>query len=281
MIFSSKGWLTFSSSMLLSCCIFSPQSAPSALRERDVDVVVYGATSAGVAAAVQVSRMGRSVLLIEPGGHVGGLSAGGLGATDSGNKSAIGGIARGFYQRLGTHYAHDDAWKFQSHVDYLRDNPRTGNGEMWFFEPHVAEAAFVKMLAEANVRVLFGQRLDLKQGVRKEGNRIRSIVMESGAGFRASMFIDATYEGDLMALAGVSYAVGREANSQYDETLNGVQTRHDKYHNFEVPIDPYIIEGDPASGLLPGVQADGPGNDGEADRRIQAYNFRMCLTNVS
>lgn len=233
---------------------------PACHSSRAFDVVIYGGTSAGVAAAVQAARMGKSVIVIEPGRHLGGLTAGGLGATDIGNKRAIGGIAREFYRRVGEHY---------------------GVPEAWTFEPHVAENTFVAMLADAAVPVALGERLDLEKGVRKKGPRIVAIVMESGRRFEGRIFIDATYEGDVMAKAGVAYHVGRESNATYGETLNGVQTRNAIYHQFKVPIDPHVVEGDPGSGLLPGIQQDGPGEEGSGDRRVQAYNFRMCLTDDS
>jgi hypothetical protein len=222
------------------------------------DIVIYGGTSSGVAAAVQAHRMGQSALIIEPGRHLGGLTSGGLGATDIGNKAAIGGISREFYQRLGDHY---------------------GKEEMWTFEPHVAEQVFQAFVQEAKIPVFYEERLDLTDGVEKQDGRIQSITMESGKRFTGKVFIDATYEGDLMAKAGVSYHVGRESNAVYDETLNGVQTKHAIYHQFEVPIDPYIEEGNPESGLLPGIHDGDPGEEGSGDHRVQAYCFRMCLTN--
>jgi hypothetical protein len=223
------------------------------------DVVVYGGTAGGVIAAVKVARMGKSVVLIEPGQHLGGLSAGGLGATDIGNKEAIGGMAREFYRRVGAAYNVEEAWTF---------------------EPHVAEQVLNALVREANVPVVRGERLDLRAGVRKKGPRIVTILMESGRTFRGRVFIDATYEGDLMAKAGASYHVGREANAVYGETLNGVQTSNAVHHQFIKPVDPYIVPGDPASGLLPGVHAGSPGAEGNGDHYIQAYNFRICTTDV-
>jgi hypothetical protein len=245
------------------------------------DVVVYGGTSGGVAAAVQVARMGKSVVLVEPGRHLGGLTAGGLGATDIGNKQAIGGLAREFYRRVHQHYQRPDAWKHQTLDEY---RPRSGHmvdkDTMWGFEPRVAEAIFHRMLDELKVPVLKNEPLDLEAGVKKDGRRITAIVMESGKVFKARAFIDATYEGDLMAKAGVSYTVGREANARYGETLNGVQVAQGRYHQFVKPVDPFVTPGDPASGLLPGVHAGPPGVDGQGDRRVQAYNFRLCATDV-
>ena len=225
-------------------------------RAESFDVVVYGGTSGGVAAALQAARMGKRVVLIEPGKHLGGLTSGGLGATDIGNKSAIGGISREFYRRVGRHYGKDEAWTF---------------------EPHVAEQIMDEFISAANVTVVRNERLDLAGGVTKEGLRIVSIRMENGREFAGRVFIDASYEGDLLAKAGVSYHVGREANADYDETLNGVQLGSKK-HQFNAPVDPYIVPGDPGSGLLPGVHEGDPGEQGQGDRRVQAFNFRMCLT---
>jgi hypothetical protein len=181
------------------------------------------------------------------------LSAGGLGFTDIGNKAAIGGRSRDFYRRLGK---------------------RQGKAEAWTFAPSVAEQEFVALLAEAGIAVQFQQRL---QGVTRQGARLVELRTEAGGIFRAKMFIDATYEGDLMARAGVSYHLGREANAVYGETLNGVRGQTPK-HQFIVAVDPYLKPGDPASGLLPFVQAAEFGADGQGDRSVQAYNLRLCLT---
>jgi hypothetical protein len=243
-------------------------------------IVIYGGTSGGIAAAVQARRMGKSVVLIEPGRHIGGLSSGGLGATDIGNKAAIGGISREFYRRVAAHYAQPAAWKHESRDEYRGGRQSVGEDTMWTFEPHAAEQIFGEMLIEANVPVLRGERLDLKKGVEKHGSRIVAITMESGRSFRGRMFIDATYEGDLMAKAGVAYTVGREANAQYDETLSGVQTRNARSHQFIKPVDPFIRPGDRSSGLLPGIDPNGPGEEGAADHRVQTYNLRIAATNV-
>jgi hypothetical protein len=217
------------------------------------DVCVFGATSAGVIAAVQAARDGESVVLTEFGNHVGGMTSGGLSQTDIGNKAAIGGIAREFYRRMGRHYGTNEAWKL---------------------EPSVAESVFKEMLGESKVPVYFHELL---ASVKKEGQRIAEIQMEDGKIFRAKMFIDASYEGDLMAEAGVSYFVGREANSQYSESLDGIRGKTPK-HQFIVPVDPYVQPGDPASGLLPFIQNEAFGIPGAGDKSVQAYNFRLCLT---
>ncbi len=254
--------------------------------EKSVDVVVYGGTSAAVTAAVQANRMGKSVIIVCPERHLGGMSSGGLGFTDIGDKSVIGGLAREFYHRIWRHYQEPEAWRWQKREDFgnqgqgapaIDGDRRT----MWVFEPHVAERVFEEMVAEHSVPVYRDEWLDRDHGVRKEGPRILSITMLSGRTFRGRIFIDATYEGDLMAAAGVSYHVGREANDAYGERWNGVQkaARHHGHH-FKEPVDPYVVPGDPSSGLVPRISRDPPGEDGQADGRIQAYCFRMCLTQV-
>jgi len=244
----------------------------------DYDVVIYGATSAGVTAAIQVQAMGRTAVIVEPGQHVGGLTSGGLGSTDTGNKAVVGGLSREFYRRIKKYYDDPQVWRYESQADYARYRPQ--DDAMWTFEPHVAESVLRHMLEQSGARVFFGERLQRKNGVRMKKGRIRSLQTESGKRFEAAMFIDAGYEGDLMAAAGVSYTVGREANAQYSETLNGVQTAQDKYHQFIFPVDPYVRPGDASSGLVHGVDDSGPGPEGSADRRVQAYNYRLCVTDV-
>ncbi len=274
---------------LLACCTLaaaqvadsSGKSATGGVEsgdERQADVLVYGGTSAGVVAAVQVARMGHSVILIEPTEHLGGLTASGLGFTDSGDKRVIGGIAREFYQRVRKHYDQAAAWTQEQPEDYPRYRPE--EDAMWTFEPHVAERIFEQLVKEHGIPVVRGERLERRAGVQLQGGRIASIAMESGQKFAARQFIDATYEGDLLAAAGVRYVVGREANSVYGETLNGNQVKGNiSSHRFLKPVAPWKVPGDPASGLLPGIDPSGPGKDGEGDRRIQAYCFRMCMSN--
>ncbi|MBY0524395.1 MAG: FAD-dependent oxidoreductase [Gemmataceae bacterium] len=253
-----------------------PGSARAA--DKEYDIVVYGGTSGGISAAVQAARMGKSVILIEPGKYLGGLTTGGLGATDIGNKKAIGGIAREFYQRVRKHYEDDASWKQEKRADFKGRGHEAKEDTAWTFEPHVASAVYRELIREHKVPVVFGQRLDLAKGVKKDGTRIVSITMESGETYKGKMFIDATYEGDLMAKAGVGYHVGREANKTYGETLNGVQVKNAVHHQFIRKVDPYIKPGDPTSGLVPNVHAGPPGDDGEGDARVQAYNFRLCAT---
>ncbi len=267
--------------LFLSAVALATAATPS------YDVVVYGGTSGGLAAALQAARLGRTAVVIEPTQHLGGLTTGGLGATDIGNKRAIGGLAREFYGRVWQHYQQPAAWTHQRREDYVN---RRGSAHdpaektMWTFEPHVATAIYDDLLraAGASVTVVRGERLDLApgRGVIKSGARIVRIVMESGRTFAGRMFIDATYEGDLMAKAGVSYYVGREANRVYGETINGVQAGHAVSHQFTKQVDPYVQPGNPASGLLPGINPDGPGEEFSGDRKVQAYNFRLCTTDV-
>jgi hypothetical protein len=252
--------------------------APVRAAEREYDLVIYGGTPGGVTAAVQAARMGKTAILIEPGKHLGGMTSGGLGATDIGNKAAIGGIAREFYQRIRRHYADDSSWKYEKRADFKGRGHDPKEDTAWTFEPHVAEKVFNDLVREHKVPVALGQRLGLKTGVKKDGSRIVAITMESGETYRGKVFLDATYEGDLLARAGVSYHVGREANSTYGETLNGVQVQRAVHHQFVKRVDPYVKPGDPSSGLVPRVHAGPPGLDGEGDHRVQAYNFRLCAT---
>ena len=263
-------------------------------KTKSYDVVVYGGTSAGIASAIQSSRMGKSVVLIEPGKRLGGLTTGGLGQTDIGNKHVVGGISREFYQNISKYYKIPENWKWQKRSDYIDEGQtRTAKGEdaMWTFEPSAALKVFHQMLSGEKVKIVYGERLNRETGVIKKEGRIVSIEMENGKRYTGEMFIDATYEGDLMASAEVSYSVGRESNNEYGETLNGVQanrinrtlkwtlSRNAHNHNFIDAVDPYVVKGDPSSGLLPYiVEGEKPGIDGHGDKGIQAYCFRMTLT---
>ena len=254
--------------------------------EREADVVIYGGTSSGVAAAVQVARMGKTVILLEPEKHIGGLTTGGLGWTDSGNKNVIGGIAREFYQHVKKHYDQPNAWKYEKASDYGRYRPE--DDAMWTFEPHVAEKIMHELIGDAKVRLVMEERLDRgKSGVMTRGGKILSFRTLNSKGelsgnvYKAKIYIDATYEGDLLAAAGVSYTVGRESNDKYNETLNGVAKKYNTHnHRFKVKVDPYVVPGDPKSGILPGVHGDPPGEEGAGDHRVQAYCYRMCMSNV-
>jgi hypothetical protein len=252
----------------------------------EADVVIYGGTSAAITAAVQVRKMNRSVVIVSPDKHLGGLSSGGLGFTDTGNKSVIGGLAREFYHRVYMHYQQPAAWNWQPQAEYGnkgQGTPAMDGTErtMWIFEPHVAEQVFEDFVKENNIKVYRNEWLDRDKGVSKKGQRIVAIKTLSGKTFRGKMFIDATYEGDLMAAAKVSYRVGREANSEYNETWNGVQVgvlHHGHY--FKQPVSAYKVPGDANSGLLPLISSQPPGEKGSADKRVQAYCFRMCLTDL-
>ncbi|MGF7080141.1 ribulose 1,5-bisphosphate synthetase/thiazole synthase [Mucilaginibacter sp. UYCu711] len=245
---------------LMSFCLNKAEAQPKTKPASSVAICVYGGTSAGVIAAYAAAKLNKSVVLIEPGNRLGGLSTGGLGYTDIGNKYVVTGLARDFYRRIGQHY---------------------GRFEQWTFEPKVAEAIFLDYIKRGNVKVIYNTRL---RKVIKRGNHISAIELESALNpsaktqiIAASQFIDCTYEGDLMAKAGVSYTTGREANSVYNETVNGVQIREG--HQFPDGIDPYKIPGKPESGLLWGISPETMAPFGSGDKKIQSYNFRLCLTN--
>ena len=248
------------------------------------DVVIYGATSAGVVAAVRLAELGRTVLLVEPTSTIGGLSSSGLGATDIGNKAAIGGMSRAFYQAIREHYSDEKAWRHQSASAFRGRGHRAGEDAAWTFEPHVAEAVFREWLARYSERIALRTRTRIRldgHGAIVERGRVRALVAVGGQRFEGRMFLDCSYEGDLMAAAGVDFVVGREANSTFGETLNGVQTARAVHHQFGVDVDPYVRPGDPDSGLLYGLQAEAPGPEGSGDRGLQAYCFRICATDVA
>lgn len=246
--------------LLIATAVFTFSNNASAQPVTNIDICIYGGTSAGVIAAYTAKKMGKSVLLIEPGRHLGGLTSGGLGFTDIGNKFAISGLALDFYRRIGNYY---------------------GKFEQWIFEPHVAENLFKEYMQRAKAEVLFSYRL---KDVDKTGAFINNIIIENSIQpniatdrkIKAKFFLDCSYEGDLMAKAGVAYTVGREANSTYRETYNGVQLR-DK-HQFVDGVDPYKIKGKPETGLLWGISSDSLSPQGTRDKKVQAYNFRICLT---
>jgi hypothetical protein len=228
--------------------------APAATRT--FDVVVYGGTAGGVVAAVSAARQGLRTALIEPTAHVGGMVSGGLGRTDYGKKEAIGGYALEFYWRAGQHY----------------QMSRYGQDIAWLHEPHVAEDIFRRMLREAGVALFERTRLAEQGGVRKEGATLAALRMENGDEFAARVFVDAGYEGDVMAQSGITWTYGRESSAQYGESLGGVRDKT-PFHQFLLDIPARA----PTGALLPEISADSPAVPGSADRRVQAYNFRMCL----
>jgi hypothetical protein len=258
----------------LLLALFTPIQtfAQPAPKQLNVDVCVYGGTSAGVIAAVAVHKEGKSVVIVEPGRHLGGMSSGGLGWTDFGNKAVIGGMSLEFYRSIGRAYGKSDA--------------------VWTFEPHVAEHAFRDLVEAKRVEVLYEHRLKRAE---KDGVRLTRVQFEhappqaTGAPapsalpdspsvvVEAAVFLDCTYEGDLMAAAGVRYAVGRESVQTYGEPLNGIRASTPK-HQFLGPVDPYVKPVDASSGLLPLIQSGDGGKPGDGDRRVQTYNFRLCLT---
>ena len=267
-------------SLLLFFCI-------SAIGQKSfrADIIIYGGNSSAIIAAVQAKKMGKSVIVVSPDKHLGGLSSGGLGFTDTGNKEVIGGLSREFYERIYTHYSKEENWKWQKRSEYGNKGQGTVAMDgtmrtMWIFEPHVAEQVFEDFAKEYELTIHRNEWLDrTKNGIRKKNGSIHSIRTMSGKSYEGKMFIDATYEGDLMALAGVNYHVGREANAVYGELYNGVQVGvfHHRHH-FKDKISAYRIPGDSTSGLLPEISIDRPGPNGSGDARIQAYCFRMCMS---
>lgn len=260
---------------------------PSCIKKGDyrADVIIYGGTSAAVIAAVEVVQSGKSVIVVSPDTHLGGLSSGGLGFSDTGNKSTIGGLSRDFYHRIWLHYNDSTAWKWQKQSAYGNKGQGTvamdgENKTMWIFEPHVAEKVFEDYIRELNIPIYRDEWLDRENGVVTKDERITSITTLSGKTFRGEMFIDATYEGDLMASTGVDYTVGREECSLYNESWNGAQA--DVFHHahyFKSDIDPYVVPGDPQSGLLPYISSEAPEAKCSGDSKIQAYCFRLCMSN--
>lgn len=253
----------------------------------ECDVVVYGSSPAAISAAVQAKRMGRSVVVVSPESRIGGLTTGGLGATDIGNKAAFGGIALEFYRDVAAWYSNPEHWTHQRPEEYFPGGQRAGargNDTMWTFEPSAALAILEGWEKRDGLDVRRGEWLDREKGVEKKAGRIVAIRTLSGRVYHGRVFIDATYEGDLMAAAGVSYHVGRESNATYGEKTNGNQpwASGAKHHNFHVGVSPYIVEGDRASGLLPGVERhDATESPGDGDGRVQAYCIRMCLTDAA
>lgn len=257
----------------------------------EADLCIYGGTSGGVAAAVQAARMGKSVIIAEPGKHLGGMTSGGLSAVDIGDPRSVGGITREYFTKLAATAGVILAWdkEFKS----AGGGPATGGA--YAIEPHKAEQVFTDMAKEAGVRVYFRARL---ASVKKQGANITELIMEDGTVFRARVFIDCTYEGDLMAKAGVSHTLMREGNAKYGETYNGIhytekylpRTNHQKpgphgrvpdgqgVWDRDFPLDPYVVKGDPKSGLLPLINEGDPGKQGDPAPGVQAYCFRLCLT---
>ena len=271
------------------CLFFLLSALPAVAAPQVYDLVVYGGTSAGVTAAVQARKMGRSAVIVCPDKHLGGLSTGGLGFTDTGNKKVIGGLSREFYHRVWLEYKKPEAWKWQQRGEFGNRGQGTVaiDGEMrtmWIFEPHVAEKVFEDFVKEHRIPVHRDEWLNRApgRGVAKKNGRISAITMLSGRTYRGRMFVDATYEGDLMAAAGVQYHVGRESRETYGEQWNGVQVGvlHHGHHFGAVKkkISAYRVPGDPTSGVLPRISTEPPGEYGAADRKVQAYCYRMCLT---
>lgn len=271
--------------IMLGFLVLSCQNQPGKTKTMSADVIIYGGTSAAITTAVQVTKMGKSVIVVSPDKHLGGLTSSGLGFTDTGDKSVIGGLAREFYQRIYNYYQRPETWKHQKQEEYGNVGQGTpaidgDNKTMWIFEPSIAEKVFEDFVTDYDIKVIRNEWLDREAGVEKENGAIISITTLSEQQYKGKVFVDATYEGDLMASAGVNYHLGREAGNIYSEEWNGVQVGvlHHGHHFGDRKISPYINPDDPTSGVLPRISVEDPGKKGEGDRKIQAYCFRMCLT---
>ncbi|MDP3913819.1 MAG: FAD-dependent oxidoreductase [Bacteroidota bacterium] len=253
------------------------RSASVYQNQSSFDIVIYGGTPAGLAAAIQVARLGKTVAIIEPDSHIGGIIVNGLGGTDIDNHKefqnslAVGGIALEFYRKVAKHYGRLNEFD-DKHKNKVKDE------SLWRFEPHVAEKIIKGWINEYPITLFLNTRLkEGKASVQKAGTNISHVETEDGRVFTAKVFIDATLEGDLLANAGVSTTWGRESNSLYGETKNGIQAET-TYRQFQVKVDPYIVQGKSSSGVIPTIQDEAFGRPGEGDKSIQAFCFRMCLT---
>ncbi len=262
---------------IATCAIAAAVSA-SATEAPAADIVIYGCSPAGITAAIEARRLDQNVNLICRDAYVGGMTTNGLGWADTGNHDAIGGLARQFYRDVKAYY--------EARGVPTRTKAQTAaNGDdldaMWVFEPHVAEAIYEEWLSRAGIVPVRSAPLRRDgKGVEKRGARLIALTTVDGRRFAGRVFIDASYEGDLMAEAGVTFTLGRESNATYGETLNGIQTAHASHHQFDRDVDPYVKPGDRSSGLVPRIEPGPAGRDGDGDQRIQAYTYRLCMTQV-
>jgi hypothetical protein len=260
-------WSGAGLAFLVCVASFPASSTAAQARKVEADVVVYGATAGGVASAVAAAREGKKVVLVEPCKHVGGMVSGGLGATDFGNRAAIGGISREFFRRVLDHYT----------ATYGPNSPQVKDSSDGFlFEPHVAEAVFRKMLEEAKVEVFFDSPLAWEQQVQRDGARLLAFKTTKGDEFAGSMFIDASYEGDLMLYSRVNSTFGREGRQEYGESIAGVQ-EHSPAHQWPVPVPAYGFDGKPLACIQTPRNVD-ENQPGSGDEKTQAYNYRLCMT---
>lgn len=258
--------------------------AISQKRQNEFDICIYGESAAGVMAAIQSARLGKKVVLVSKHRHVGGLVTAGLTATDMNRNDMVGGLTREFYQKIYQYYSDSSVWKNQDReAFFIKSLKRTYTGKnderkmQWVYESKVAEKIMLNMMKQAGVILWINEQLAVANAVKKNAQQITGIRMQSGKSLSAKVFIDASYEGDLMAKAGVSYMVGREDNTTYNETLNGYRVNYEQGTNLS-NVSPYIKEGDPASGLLPYIDKAATPAQGAKDHRVQAYCYRLTLT---
>ena len=279
--YGNAGWVLKSLGICILAYLHTSTIAYCVSAEAAHDIVIYGSSPAAISAAVQAKRMGASAVIVSPETRIGGLTTGGLGQTDIGNKKAFGGIALEFYRDVTKWYADPAHWTREKSGDYFPDGQCAGTkngGSMWTFEPSAALAILEGWEKRDKLDIRRGEWLDREKGVEKKDGRIVSIKTLSGNVYRGKVFIDATYEGDLMAAGGVSYTVGREANSVYGETISGVQFREAKHHQLKWYVSPYVVEGKPESGLLPGIEPYNPDEkDGAAVQDVPYAALRARL----
>lgn len=283
-----KSSVVFSTVAILAGTAFSNVLVSSSYAKTySADIIVYGDTSAAVVTAVQAKKEGKSVILVAPLTHLGAMTSSGLGFTDSGKAYTIGGMSKEFYHRVWLEYQKDTSWTFQKRNQFGASGQGTKamndeNQTQWVFEPKVAERVYDNWLTEYDVKTFRGERLDRQKGVLMKKGRITAIKTLNKNKFKGKIFIDCTFEGDLMAAAGCHYTVGREANSQYGETYNGGRTTLEyNGHHFKSKISPYKTPDDPKSGLLPFISPDKLTPSGQADKKVQSYCYRMCLTDYA
>ncbi len=265
--------------------VFSVSASGDVKKSFEGDIVIYGGTSGAVVSAIRAAKSGKKVYLVSPDLNLGAMSSSGLGMTDSGNTDVIGGLSREFYKRVYAEYKKDANWYAEKRSEFSGSGQGTkaiheDDKTMWIFEPRIALYVYNNWLAEyPNIIIHRGEYLDRENGVEKVGKKIKSITTLSGKKYSAKMFIDATFEGDLMASAGCEYVVGRESNDKYGEDFNGYRdTLRQNGHHFTVKVDPYKVKGDKSSGLLKYISPEKPLKNGEADKKVQAYNYRLCFT---
>ncbi|KAK5688049.1 hypothetical protein LTS10_000027 [Elasticomyces elasticus] len=246
--------------------------------ELSYDLVVYGSTSGAVAVAITAARLGRTVALVSPQQHIGGIQINGLGATDIDNQAefqnstTLGGISLEFHERISRHYGRSK--RLAQVVEGRLKDP-----EVWRFESKVAEEVISQWLSEYPSIAIIKSRLRAVDSVNRTDSSIRSICLEHGNVLTGKVFVEATYEGDLLAASDIPWTIGRESSSTYNESLAGIRGET-LYRQIEVDIDPHRNAGEPSSGLLYGISDEAFGIPGDGDLHLQSYSYRVPLTDT-